>query len=451
VSLSKPSSVRVHSAAYLSAAGIFSFAAAFLLFLGYDIASLIVVAAGLASYPILAFQDRILFDGKRIRRTGIVWRLFRRSIGQRSSIRPRAVIHVETETLRSVRRGSNITYLYRTSLYASDLSFTIGSGRGYREMIAAVLPLIPEGCLDIRSIELRDHLTDPVDVAHLINEFDLPSSEVLDPQSILSKSKGVQPMSQEPGHEDLERSRALRSVGNKLRAAGRLLQSIEAFRRALLVTPKNGELLYEFARCLQSFAATRRDAKAERKFQAMLRLAERHSGGDADLLTRIGETYFSVGSWKRAENALRRAAESERAGFRIFRGLGELALRDGKIAHAINHFARSADLAGPRPLSKWARSEAEYLRRLNNDDEYMELEISRMNLFDNLDGARRTAFRIVLFGLAILFVGLIAGQPILTNAGWAVTGISIVVWVSSTALRQAFASRLPFDLIDKER
>jgi hypothetical protein len=81
----------------------------------------------------------------------------------------------------------------------------------------------------------------------------------------------------------------------------------------------------------------------------------------------------------------------------------------------------------------------------------MELEISRMNLFDNLDGARRTAFRIVLFGLAILFVGLIAGQPILTNAGWAVTGISIVVWVSSTALRQAFASRLPFDLIDKER
>jgi hypothetical protein len=50
-----------------------------------------------------------------------------------------------------------------------------------------------------------------------------------------------------------------------------------------------------------------------------------------------------------------------------------------------------------------------------------------------------------------LFVGLIAGQPILTNAGWAVTGISIVVWVSSTALRQAFASRLPFDLIDQER
>jgi len=449
--LVNPKSVRVHTAAYLSVASVLSFAAAFLVYLRYDIAALTVVAIALAIYPILAFQDRIAFDGRRIRRTGIIWRLFRRMIGQRRSLRPRAVVHVETETLRSLRRGANVTYLYRTSLYASDLSFTIGSGRGYREMIAAILPLIPEGCLDIRSIELRDHLAQPEDVAQLISELELPASDVLDPQSILSKNKSVSPISHEPDREDIERSEALRSLGNKLRAAGRLTQAIEAFRRALLVTPRDGVLLYEFARCLQSFAAVRRDPKAERKFHAMLRLAERRSGCDAELLTRIGETYFSVGAWKRAENALRRASDFERAGFRIFRGLGELALRDGKIAHAINHFARSAELAGPRPLSRWARSEAEYLRRLNNDDEYMSLEISRINLFDNLDGARRTAFKVVLFGLVILCAGLIAGQSILTNAGWAVSGISIIVCASSSVLRHLFASRIPFELIDKER
>src|SRR5262249_14473564 len=140
---------------------------------------------------------------------------------------------------------------------------------------------------------------------------------------------------------DTQKAEELRTVANQLRTNGKLVQSLEAFRRALRLMPENGRLIYEFARCLQSLAAAKRDPWLERKSAAMLRLAERHSGADGDLLTRLGETYFSLGAWRGAERVFRKAVDSETAGYRIFRGLGELAMRDGKMAHAINYFARS--------------------------------------------------------------------------------------------------------------
>ena len=214
--------------------------------------------------------------------------------------------------------------------------------------------------------------------------------------------------------------------------------------------PANGRLIYEFARCLQSLAATKRDTHLERRAKAMLRLAERRSANDTDLLGRLGETYFAFGSWRRAENVFKRAAETGRAGYRIFRGLGELALRDGKIAHAINHFTKSAEIASHGPLFRWARSEADYLRRLNDDEEYMELEIGRINLYDTFDGIRKTTVRIFAFGLLLLVSGLLGSIAVVTDIGWAVAGVALVISLAAGLLKQAFASRLPFSLLDKE-
>jgi tetratricopeptide (TPR) repeat protein len=317
-------------------------------------------------------------------------------------------------------------------------------------MIKTIFPLIPEGCLDVRSLDLRDHLTDASAALMKAKSLNIPSSDVLDTGAILSKIERRSASSNSPGDDEIKRSDELRSVANQLRANGRLLQALEAFRRALRLTPNNGRLLYEFGRCLQSIASSRRDDRLDRKSLAILRLAELRSGSDTHLLSRLGETYFSIGAWRRAESVFKKALDRGPSAYRIFRGLGELALRDGKIAHAINYFARSAEVARPFRVSRWALAEAEYLRRLNEDDEYMELELGRINLFDTFNGARRTSLKVFAFGLILIVFGLTSGVVLVTEIGWAVGAVALVICLASAILKQTFASRIPFELIDRE-
>jgi len=421
-----------------------------LLYAGHDILAFVCVVLSILCYPFLAFSDRVVFDGKRLTRTGLVWQIWMLATGQRRKLKPRALVHVETEALRAFRRGSNVTYLYRTSLYGDDVSFRFGSGRGYRDMVKAVFPLIPEGCLDVRSLELRDHFTDASAALMMAKALNIPGSDVLDTGAIFSKHERRFLPKVSPGEDEIKRSDELRSLANQLRANGRLPQALEAFRRALRLTPNNGGLLFEFGRCMQSLAAARGDDRLDRRSLAMLRLAELRSGGDMHLLSRLGETYFSIGAWRRAEKVFKKAIDSGAKGYRTFRGLGELALRDGKIAHAINYFAQSAEVAKPSSVSRWARSETEYLRRLNDDEEYMELELGRINLFDTFDGARRTGLKVFVFGAALLIGGLVSGIVLLTEIGWAVAGVALIISLASAVLKQTFASRIPFELIDKE-
>jgi len=361
------------------------------------------------------------------------------------------MVHVETEALRAYRRGANITYLYRTTLFAEEVSFRIGSGRGYRQMVRTVLPLISEGCLDVRSSELRDHFSDPSSALARARYLKIPRSDVLDPALMVGRSALKGSPDRQVNDNDCAKSDELRSVANQLRANGRLVQALEAFRRAIRLNPKNAGLLYEFGRCLQSLAAARRDDDLERRSRAMLRLAETRSGADIDLLSRIGETYFSIGLWHRAESAFRKAANLDNAGYRIFRGLGELALRDGKIAHAIHYFSQSADVAKPRQLFRWAKAEADYLRHLNDDEEYMELELARINLFDTFDSARKTSLKVFIFGSAFIIAGLSFAGELAAEIGWAVSGLALIVWFASSGLRQTFSSRIPFEMLDRDQ
>ena len=107
--------------------------------------------------------------------------------GRRSKVKPKDIIHVETEAMRSIRRGQNISYLFATTFHAREQSFEIGSGRGFRQFLKAVLPLISESCLDVRSIELRDHLKTRSEVAARARELHIPGSDVLDAALMLAK------------------------------------------------------------------------------------------------------------------------------------------------------------------------------------------------------------------------------------------------------------------------
>ena len=131
----------------------------------------------------------------------------------------------------------------------------------------------------------------------------------------------------------MEKADYLHRLANELRLSGYLLQSLEAFRRALLINPKDARLLFDFARCLNSFAGTEQSEKLQRKSIAALRLAEKRADNDGKLLARLGESFFQFGNYKRAKTVFQKAQDKAEESFRSVRGLAEIALREGKIAH----------------------------------------------------------------------------------------------------------------------
>lgn len=450
--LKRPVAVRVSPGGYIVAIFFALLLSAFLLYLqSYWIASATTLAA-LVLFPLLWFFDRISFDGRRIRRTGLlagIWSLFN---GFSYSIKVSDIEQVDTQAVRTFKRSGNVVYRYRTTFRGSPAAFTITSGGSYRLFVTTLLPLLADDMLDNRSMELRNYFADPDDVRLRANLSQIPSAEVLEGALHDLKVKRSSSVSREKTSitEDRSKAESLRKLGNELRLSGALLRSAEAFRRALIYSPNDSRLLFEFAHCLQSLAGAERDSRIERRAKAMLRLAEKRASNDEALLGRIGEFYFQMGDWDRAAMVFRRAASAVGKNFRAFRGLAELALREGKIAHVIHNFSSANEFADSTALKRWTKEEVEYFSRLNSDEEYMELEISRVNLLDTLLNNRRTSMRICLLGIPVILLGFLIGDSLLTNIGWGISLAASIFWIVINLIRRTLDARIPFDLVDND-
>ena len=115
--------------------------------------------------------------------------------------------------------------------------------------------------------------------------------------------------------------------------------------------------------------------------RAALRLSSLRSENDALLLARIGESQVECGDITRAEATLRRSVAVNRDGFRTRLELADLALRNGKLAHVIHHYRDAAFVAPDKALMVYARREADYYARLNDDEDYLSAELRRGVLF----------------------------------------------------------------------
>jgi tetratricopeptide (TPR) repeat protein len=435
-------SIRVSPNNYFIALFLTTFLTAFLIYLEKDVAALALFVVSWLAFPFLAWNDRIVFDGKRLTRTGAVPRLWSWMTSTRSSLKISDIEQVESQALRALKRGGNVFYRYRTSLQGKNLKFAFASGgEDYRQMIHKIFPLLPENVLDNRSIELRDYLSEPKETLMKAAFARIPSAEVL--ESSLSKfqtaDKNLRIDSKNKfiGDEEMEKADYLHQLANELRLSGYLLQSLEAFRRALVLNPKDAWLIFDFARCLHSFAGSEKSPRLRRKAFAALRLAEKRGKTDAELLARLGESYFQYGDWERAADAFQKAIEMLETSFRAVRGLAEIALREGKIAYVILHFATANRLAETPALRRWTQNEGEYFSRLNNDEDYMELEISRVNFLDALESSKKTCLKIAFFGLL--------GDDLIANIGWAVSCISLLIWIGLILSQNLLSSRVPMD------
>ena len=272
----KITSIRVSPNGYFAALLLSAFFSAFLIYLEIDWAGLLLFVAGWTFFPVLLWTDRIVFDGKRITRTGLLPRIWARLNNFRYRLKLTDIEQVETQSLRALKRGGNVFYRYRTSLQGKNLKFAFASGgEDYRQMIHQIFPLLPENALDNRSIELRDYLHDPKEILMKAEFARIPSTDVLESSLNNVKHRRAKLKNKEIGIEEVEKADYLHQLANELRLSGYLLQSLEAFRRALVLNPKDAWLIFDFARCLHSFAGSEHDKNLERKAFAALRIAEK--------------------------------------------------------------------------------------------------------------------------------------------------------------------------------
>lgn len=439
-------SVRVSPGGYLAVGSLLTFTSLLLLRVEHDMPALAALILAWIIVPVLAFTDQISFDGHSLSRKGPVALFLRLVAGRSSDLKLEEIERVETDAVRTLRRGGRVRYRYRSEVTGQGMGFVFASGGGsYRRMVQSLFRLLPDDKLDARSSELRDYLTDKVSLRTTVGLLKLAPPTVLDGATAdlqpalkgrIKHQRVVASGSHEVSAADVERGLLLKRAANELRAAGRLREAAEAFRRSLLVLPRDAWLIYEFARFLRSQASALGDARLLARSRAGLRLSARRAMDNARLLSRIGESFFEYGELDHATRLFRRALEVDPRAYRAQIGLAEVALRDGKLAHVIHHYGDSARIAPDAALARFAQREADYYARLNDDDDYLAAELRRIGWLHHLHRARRLALRLTFGSVLLSLIGPIIDET-LAAAGWALASSSITAWVGI-----AFAARI---------
>lgn len=445
----KLAGIRISPGGYFAVAALLTFAALLCLRTHRDLAALVLIAGTWTVIPLLVLTNRVSFDGQTIARTGLAALVIRLVRGRAQNISIDDVERVEVATLRTLRRGGKVRYRYRIEIGGQGLSFVLASGGAeFRRMVKVLLPRIGNYKLDARAGELRDHLGDSKMIRGEALKLGIASTAVLEETSdakradkyrtALSASKTSAVNQSSPA--DAERASVLRKAANDLRIAGYLRQSGEAFRRALLISPRDPWLIYEYARLLKSQASAFGDARLLGRACAALRLAATRGPKDAGLLTRIGESFLEYGDPFRASRIFRRTLDLDENAYRAQLGLAEVALTDGKLAHVIHHYSDAVRIAPDKATANLARREADYYSRLNNDEDYLAAELRRMNWLEGANRIQRLTGRVSFAAMLIALLGSSVDQ-VVAGLGWAFAASSIIAWSGSLLTRKLLATR----------
>lgn len=439
-------SVRVSPGPYLAVACVATFLAASLLRSDYDVVALLIVGFTWIGTPLLALTDRTVFDGISLRRQGSLASFLHLLFGYRKQLAVDDFETVETQAVRTLRRGGSVRYRYRTQINGKGKQFVIISGgREYRKMVRELFPLIHENKLDGRTRDLRDYLNDPNFLERKAQLSHLASSDVLDDaesQSWVRRKKKRAPQTEptQATPEDIERAHVLRRLGNELRVSGRLREAGEAFRRALNVRPHGPWLIYDFARLLRSQASAQSDARLLSRARAALRLASIRAKNDLVLLPLIGESFLECGDARQARNALQKVVELDSGNFKARVGLADVALREGKLAHVIHHYQEAARVSSEQALARYARSEGDYYMQLNNDDDYLAAELRRISWLQTVTRVRRVALRVTNFSVLVALIGGFI-DPLAASLGWSLASSALIIWLVTVAGTKALFQR----------
>ena len=440
-------SVRVSPGTYLVVSSVLTFVAALLLRSEREGWALISLIAAWGLLPALALTDRIAFDGVALVRRGLMPLLHQLVSGQRQQLCVADFERVDTNAVRTLRRGGRVRYRYRSQIAGKGADFVLASGgAGYRQMVQQLFPLIHNDKLDLRTRDLRDYLCDPKLLRAELQTLQLASPDVLENATSDIKLGGkreghpTESETRELSASAVERAQMLRQLGNRLRIAGRLKEAGEAFRRALIVLPHDGWLIFDFARLLRSQASALGDADLLARARAALRLSSMRADEDATLLALIGESFLEYNDAVRAERTFQRAIDSQPTSYRARLGLADVALRNGKLAHVIHQYRDAAAATGDKALNRFAKREADYYVRLNDDDDYLSAELRRINWLQTFSHVRRLAARVTNASILLALIGPYL-DPLIAGMGWALASSSLVAWLLGILSTRLLAER----------
>jgi hypothetical protein len=98
-------------------------------------------------------------------------------------------------------------------------------------------------------------------------------------------------------------------------------------------------------------------------------------------------------------------------------------------------------------LSLYARREADYYSRLNDDDEYLAAELRRINLLQHATRIRRLSAAVTNAGILFALVGAYF-DPTLGGIGWSLASSALVAWLSSLIATIFLSARRKPRLVD---
>jgi len=374
--------------------------------------------------------DAIVFDGKTLRRRGPGAWLYGLLLGRRQEITLDELETVSCYVEEKRRRGALV---YRTLISGAGLRWEIRSHQAkYRTFIKSFFGAVSPNKLDPRS-------------RHLLNYWQETNLPKLLKTGKGSSSIGVSPQS-------------WRSLANQFALEGNFETAARYFRLAWRREPGNAALLYEMGRFLQLRAMLESAPKDVRKrtprgmspqvscarrADACFRLAGRLAREDAALLERIGESYFEIHQDQLAERYFTRALRINSGRLRASIGLAEVAFRGGRLAHVIHFYRSTARVVEDETdlsLARLAERRADYYERLRRDEQFLDAEVSRLNLLHQLKWARRGAM--VLF-LSSWFFHLASYRVTdsFQTISREISATAAVIWLSTIAASYLFSQR----------
>ena len=361
---------------------------------------------------IAAAFDRIEFDGETIRHRGPLAFILSRLFRMRRELSISDIETITTETTRISFATGDARISYHTRISGAGVDIVVRSHRStYSQFIKALFRAAGPHKLDPRSSEIFEYFE---------------TGNALKGSPVLKSDIDAMP------------APLLRRIGNSLRLAGKLAQASSYFRVAYEKEPRNPELLYEMSRFYHS-SAQREDTRLLQRSDACLRLASRLAGDEPDLLERIGEAFFERLDFKRAAECFHRALQIDPERFRANIGLAEIALRDGKLAH-VAHFYNAASSSTDAALARMAGREARYYEKLMADDDFLEAELNRIKISNQIRWARRLA---AMTFFSAWLVGGIVGRvsPMVESFGWSIMAMSGLIWCAAIGSMRFFRRR----------
>ncbi|HSB10781.1 MAG TPA: tetratricopeptide repeat protein [Blastocatellia bacterium] len=361
---------------------------------------------------VVAAFDRIEFDGKVIRHRGPLAFLLTHLFRIRRELPISDIEAITTETLRLSFATGDARISYHTRISGAGSEIVVRSHRSaYAPFIKALVRQVGLHKLDPRSSEIYEYFA---------------TGKALNGSPVLKSDIAAMPPT------------LLRRIGNALRLAGKLAQASSYFRVAYEKEPRNPQLLYEMSRFFHSSAQTE-DTRLLQRSDACLRLASRLAGNEPALLERIGEAFFERTDFKRAAECFHRALALDPECFRANIGLAEIALRDGKLAH-VAHFYNAAASSRDVALARMAGREARYYERLMEDDDFLEGELRRIKISNQIRWARRLAA--TTFFSAWLVGGIVGRfSQLIEQFGWAIMAASGILWLALMCTTRFFRRR----------